>query len=238
MSVPRLTRSARRTVAAILLLVACGSLVAGCGGSSGNGVASKSALEIVTAARAAAESASSVHVVAQLSQTRGPSGSTKLEASASASRGQFSLGLISFEVIVIGSTAYLKGSPAFVQSVAGASVPSGAWLKGSTSSGRLTGLGSLVEKRKSVRQLLTPVALIKKGATSTLNGQPVIEVKEKGRKLFNATYFIATTGKPYPVQIVKSGLENGKITFSEWNSPVSVSPPSNAVEVSQLSSKG
>jgi hypothetical protein len=47
---------------------------------------------------------------------------------------------------------------------------------------------------------------------------------------------VATSGKPYPLQIAKGGSESGTITFSDWNKPVTITAPSNAVDLSELKS--
>ncbi len=52
--------------------------------------------------------------------------------------------------------------------------------------------------------------------------------------LEQGTLYIATTGPAYPVAIVKEGTDSGKITFDEWNKPVTLTAPSNSVDLSQL----
>ena len=48
------------------------------------------------------------------------------------------------------------------------------------------------------------------------------------------TLDVATTGKPYPIQIRKSGKGGGKISFDRWNAPVTLAAPKNAIDLSQL----
>ncbi|MFI4972859.1 MAG: hypothetical protein ACHP7H_09280, partial [Hyphomicrobiales bacterium] len=74
---------------ALLLTVALTAALTGCG-SSGNGVASKSASEILAASKAAADSATSVHVAGKSSQ--GPLSITlNLDMASNGGRGQISL---------------------------------------------------------------------------------------------------------------------------------------------------
>jgi len=54
---------------------------------------------------------------------------------------------------------------------------------------------------------------------------------EQTAKLYSGALFIATTGKPYPVELVKHGKETGQTTSSGWNQPVSLSAPANAVAI-------
>ncbi len=47
--------------------------------------------------------------------------------------------------------------------------------------------------------------------------------------------YVAATGKPYPVAIVgdKKG-QSGAVTFDDWNKSVSLSAPSDALDISQF----
>jgi hypothetical protein len=51
----------------------------------------------------------------------------------------------------------------------------------------------------------------------------------------NSKLYVAATGKPYPVAIVggKKG-QSGAITFDDWNKSVSLSAPSNAVDIGKF----
>jgi hypothetical protein len=212
------------------LTVGLAVALAGCGGSSGNGVASKSASEILAASKAAADSASSVHVASKSSV--GPLSLTlNLDLASDGGRGQIAIGVLSAEVIRTGNTLYLKGNPAFDQSLrttTGLHAPEGKWLKTPVSSVRLAQLASLTDLSGELGRVLSSPGTISKGATTTLNGQKAIELKETAR-LSSGSLYVATTGKPYPLQIVKSGRETGQTTFSAWNEPVSLTAPANAI---------
>jgi hypothetical protein len=41
-------------------------------------------------------------------------------------------------------------------------------------------------------------------------------------------------GRAYPLLMRKTGQETGETKFTDWNKPVAVDPPANAVELSQL----
>jgi hypothetical protein len=61
--------------------------------------------------------------------------------------------------------------------------------------------------------------------------QKAIELNER-TKVYAGSLFIATTGKPYPIEQVKSGgRERGKTSFSGWGQPVPLSAPSPAVDI-------
>ena len=221
--------------AAPLALVLAVGAVAGCGGSSGNGVASKSPAEIVAAARAAADGASSVHVSGS-TVTAGTPLTLDLSLVANkGGRGRIAENGLSFELIELEGTVYIKGSAAFYKhfaGAAGAQLLQGKWLKAPATSASFAGLSSLTELHKLLDAALanSDKALVKT-ATSTVKGQAVVGVKDTAQ---GETIYVATTGRPYPVAATKRGAGGGTIAFAEWDKPVVLTAPANAVDIEQL----
>jgi hypothetical protein len=212
-------------------------VLAGCG-SSDNGMASKSAAEILAATRAAAQSAGSVLIT-----NRSSVGKTKATLDASLARDQGHARVAfpgtSFEAIRTGNTLYVKGNRAFdaqLERGLGVKVPHGVWLKGSAS-GPLAQLGSIANIKNELPLLLGGQGALRKGSATKINGQPAIELKQE-HKLYTATLYVSTTGKPYPIVRRTTGHQSGQTTFTGWNDPVSVTAPGNAVELSQLQHAG
>lgn len=220
-----------------LLLVLLATL-AGCGdsSSSGNGVASKSPIEIISAAKTAADSANSVHVAGSIVNA-GTTIALDMELlRGTGGRGRLSQDGLSFELIEVGGSVYIKGSPAFYSHFAGgaaAQLLQGKWLKAPANTGSFATLGSLTDLRKLLDSTLSSHGTLAKGSTSTIEGQEAVGVKDLSR---GGTLYVATTGKPFPLQITKSGSGGGKVTFSHWNAPVTVTAPANAVDLGQLES--
>jgi hypothetical protein len=218
---------ARPTTAATLLLLL---LLVGCDSSSSNGVASKSAGEILAASRAAAIAASSVHVISRSAQ--GPAVvRLNLQLTSGGGRAQVSILGVDYEAIRIGDVLYVKGSPVFYKrlaAVTGVHVPVGRWLKAPAGTRALAEFRALTSP--SELELLLSTVGSSKGATTTIKGQPVIELREAG-KLYAGAMYVATTGKPYPYEILKHGAETSQTTFSDWDEPVSLSAPANAVAI-------
>jgi hypothetical protein len=225
---------------AAMALVLAAALIAGCGASSssGNGVASKSPSEILAATKTATAGASSVHVAGALS-----SGGTPLTldmdlVSGRGGRGQISENGLSFELIVVGDTVYIKGSPAFYSHFGGAAAAQlfqGKWLQAPVSSGELASLASLTNLSRLLDQALASHGTLAKGATTTIAGQPVVELRGATN---TGSLYIATTGQPYPIEVVKRGSETGHVSFTRWNDPVSLTAPSGAIDLSQLQHAG
>jgi hypothetical protein len=227
-----LTRSmnAARAGAGVVL---CLALLSGCGATD-NGVATKPASQILAATRTAAQSASSVHVVANSKILKGRP--LELDASLSRRQGYARVSFFGFslEAIRSGDTIYVKGNQAFnarLESTRGVNVPSGRWLKGGTST--LGQIGTFTDISKELPLILSGSGGVIKGKTTKIGGQPAIALKLT-RKLYTGTLYVATTGKPYPLKLTKTGRETGGTTFTGWNDPVTVSPPANAVEITKL----
>jgi hypothetical protein len=217
--------------------LAVGAL-AGCGGSSnGNGVAAKTPAEIVAGAKLLADAASSVRVSGSILSGNSQITVTLYLVAGKGGRGQISENGLSFEVIRIHDTAYIKGSPAFYSHLAGAAAAQllqGRWLKAPASSGSLASLAPLTDLRQLLDATLTAHGALVKGASTTLNGQKVLAVKDTSE---GGTLYVATTGPPYPVDVSKGGTGGGRIVFDRWNQPASITAPGSAIDVTQLQSR-
>src|ERR1017187_1266282 len=164
------TAQARSGGALAPLTVGLAVALAGCGGSSGNGVASKSASAILLASRAAAHSASSVHLTSRNS-VGSVSLTLTLDLSSAGGQGQVALPGLSFEVVRIGDTLYLKGDSGFDQSLrstTGLKAPQGRWLKTPINNFRLAQLAAVTELSGELGRVLASAGPITKGAATTL----------------------------------------------------------------------
>lgn len=214
-------------------VAACGS--SGSSGSSGNGVADKSANDILKATSNAIESAKSVHVSGALSDS---GQSIKLDLNILSGRGatgSMTQNGLSFRIIAVGKYVYINGSPGFWKHFGGgaaATLFQGKWLKAPASNSDFASMASLTDLHKLAQSLLTGHGTLSKGSTSTVNGQKVVAVKDSEGQLY-----VATTGKPYPVQIAKTGSSNQHVDFDKYNASVSLTAPSKSIDISQLQGK-
>ncbi|HEX3910786.1 MAG TPA: hypothetical protein VHW67_08810 [Solirubrobacteraceae bacterium] len=220
--------------------------LAGCGGgssssssaSSGNGVSDKSPTDIIAATKSSSDAATSVHVTGSIVSEGSPITLDMNLLAGKGGRGKISEGGLAFELIQVGKTVYIKGSPAFYKHIGGnaaAQLLQGKWLKAPASDADFASLSQLTNLRQLVDQTLSNHdASLTKAGTSTVAGQKVVGITDKGK----GTLYIAATGKPYPVQITKSGSEGGKINFDRWNNTVTLSAPANSIDVAQLQSAG
>jgi len=220
---------------AVAVLLAVTTLT-GCGGAStANGVAAKAPAEIVAAARAAGDAANSVHLSGSIVSGGSPI-TLDLQLAGDGGRGTVSENGLSFEVIHVGGTVYIKGSPAFYQHVGGAAAAQllkGRWLKAPASTGSFASLASLTDLRQLVDMTLAIRGTLARTGTATVGGQNVVGVTDSSR---SGTLYVATTGQPYPIAVTEGGTSGGKIVLDRWNEPVSLAAPANAVDIAQLQS--
>jgi hypothetical protein len=240
----RLSLRGLTAAAALILLIA---LLTGCGGgsssssssSSDNGVADKSPADILAATKVAADAAKTVHVSGSIVSDGSPITLDMNLLAGKGGRGQLSESGLAFELIQVGKTVYIKGSPAFYKKIGGtaaAQLLQGKWLKAPASNSDFASLSQLTDLRQLVDQTLeNHGSSLTKTGTSTVNGQKVVGIADKSK---GGTLYIAATGQPYPVQIVKTGSSGGKITFDRWNSSVTLAAPANAIDVAQLQRAG
>jgi hypothetical protein len=233
---PRWLRSGAPLALALLIVAA----IAGCGGSSssGNGVADKSPAEILAATKAATDSATTVHVAGSIVSNKSPITLDMNLLANKGGRGQLSENGLAFELIQVGGTVYIKGSAAFYKHIGGtaaAQLLQGKWLKAPSSNSSFASLSQLTDLRQLVDQTLASHGTLKKTGTTTVDGQKVVGITDTTK---GGTLYIATTGKPYPIEISKGGSGGGKITFDRWNRSVTLSAPANSIDVAQLQSAG
>jgi hypothetical protein len=222
-----------------LLVVALAPALTGCGGASpaGNGVASQPPGRIVASATAAATAAASVHVAGSiLSEGKPISLNMELDAE-KGGKGRVTLGDLSVDVVNVDRAVYVRAGSAFYSRFAGpaaARLLQAKWLRGSNVSGPLASFTSLTDLRKLLGSTLAGHhGGLSRGSTTTVNGKRAVGVTDAGG---GGTLYVASTGTPYPLEIIKRGPGGGKLVFDRWNQPVSLAVPPDPVDLHQLQS--
>lgn len=241
----RLRTTAALTATAVLViggLGACSSSGTSSGDSSSaapsvaatpNGVQDLKADEILAKSKAAAEAATSV-TVNLTTEAQGQEIRTDLTISSDGSQGTLGQpGGEAVEVVATPTTYYVKGG-GFAESFgANAADVEGKWLavpKDNPAAQTFTGLGSVKDFASST---LNPPSDMKKGETKDIDGVPAIGLVSK-----EATLWISTVGEPYPLMIEAPEGTKGQMMLSNWNAPVTITPPPEAdvVDISSLQS--
>ncbi len=219
--------------AACSLLAACAISACGGGSSSGNGIDAKSPNEIVSAALGTINSAKSAHISGRVISGGSPITLNLSLVSGQGGRGQMSEGGLGFQIEVIGHEVYINGSPSFWKHFGGAAaaqVFQGKWLKAPTS-GQFASLAQLSNLHALLGTVLSTHGSLTKTGTTTVNGQSAVGVRDTTN---GGTLYVATTGKPYPLEILKGGGQGGRIVLGSFDQPVSLTPPANAIDISQF----
>lgn len=223
----------RRLLAGGFWFLLVGLVVVGCGSGADNGVASKSPDAIVSAASNAVAGASTVHVAGTINNGGSPTTIDLFLAKGKGGKGLMGQSGVSFKVLTLNGEVYVNGSAAFWRHFGGnpaAQLLNGKWLK-APASGQFAPLAMLTNPQDLFSQLVGNHGTLAKGKTTTVRGRSVIAVKDTTR---GGTLYVATTGKPYPVEISKGGSGGGRVDFDQFNQPVSLAPPSPAIDISQL----
>jgi hypothetical protein len=219
----------------LLGLVLAATLFGGCGGSSsGNGIASKTPAQILAAAKAAADGAATVHIAGSIVSEGKPLSIDMELLRDRGGRGQITLEGLSIDLIRVDRIVYINGSAAFYRHVAGptaAQLLQGKWLKAPASSGNFSSLASLTNLGKLIDTTLAAHGTLARGATTTVDGQKAVAVNDVSK---GGTLYVAATGSPYPIEVVKHGGGGGRIVFDRWNKPVVLAAPANAININQL----
>ena len=213
----------------------CGSSGSGGSAAKDNGVGAKSADDIVTTSLAAAQAASSVHIKAaslggqplafDLHLVKGKGGA-----------GHVTTNGLTFDMVRVGDKAYFKGDADFWSNFGGTAAGqlfAGKWIVSSASTGKLASFTPLTDLSALMSSTLSKHGTLEKGETTTVGGQPAIAVKDTGSS--GGTLYVATTGNPYPLKIVTTGSDSGTIVFDRWDQSFTLTAPSDAVDLDQLS---
>src|SRR5581483_525523 len=221
--------------AGIVFVCAAAALLAGCGGSKGNGEAGKTPQQIVSDAEAAAKNASTVHVFGSGTAN---GAALKLDlylVKGKGGRGHLTANGLSFDLIRIGNRAYFRGDASFWRQFGGAAAATllkGRWLSAPANQGDFAAFAPLTDIAKLFDSILGSHGSLTKGEKTKVDGQPVIGVVDKGKT--GGTLYVATTGSPYPLEVLSPSAEHGAVHFADWNANVSLSAPANPVDINKL----
>ena len=225
--------------ASAFALALAAALLAGCGSHSKaakpNGEASKPADQVFGDARSAATSASSAHVSGSLVANGTPFTLDISTARNKGAKGSVSISGLQFDLVKIGDTAYIKGSDAFLKHFAGAAIAQlihGRWVKASATSKRFRSFAALASINGLFAQISSNHGKLVNDGKKTYRGQPAVVIRDTSD---NSRLYVAATGKPYPLALAGGNKkQSGRIAFDDWNKPVSLSAPSDAIDITSL----
>lgn len=231
--------SRRRTGASVVALLATATLAA-CGSGSSHGAsgeAQKSAQQILADAVAATQNAGSVHVSGS-----GVSSGEQFSLDVVATNGKGGGGTVglkggSFQMVVSGTTVYLKASSADWTKLSGSSAAGqalgGKWLSTTTDNPDYGQLASFVDLNTLVTQMAKPSGTVVKQPLTTVDGIKVIPLHDTGDQ--GGTLDVAATGSPLIVELsAGGGGDQGSVKFDQYGKAQVPPTPSGAVSLDSL----
>lgn len=207
--------------------------VAACGSASDNGVASKPPNAILASARQAINGARSVHVSGTVSSNGTPINLDLHLVTGKGGEGQMATSGLSFQLVSLDNSVYIKGTPAFWRHFGGAAAATlfaGKWLK-APASGDFASFAALTNLPQLFSSALGTHGSLTKGKSTTAHGRSVVPLKDAAQ---GGTLYVATTGTPYPIEIAKPGAAGGRINFDQFNQSVPLTAPTDAIDITQL----
>jgi hypothetical protein len=190
-------------------------------GTGPNGIEKLTADEILAASKAAAQSASWVHM-------RGTQSGTTLDLTIGhdTATGTVTQDGLTAQLLAVDGTTYLKGDKAFWDNASGTGsgdALAGKWVVAGDTAGTDTyGLDTFTDVRRVFDSVLAPSGSLTKGGTATVNGVRAVGLQDATA---GETLWVALDGPPYPVRIDPSTPTTDPPTFSDWNVPATVTPP-------------
>lgn len=200
-----------------------------------NGVQDLPADQILEKTRAAASGASSVTVKADVPQ-EGQQVSFDLTVTNNGAQGTFTTSQVGeLQLITTPDMTYIKGDDNFNKSYGGdaaVTLLSGKWLGVPSSDPQASSFSGFSDIKSFVESILqTDAKSFTKEGTKDIDGVPCVGIKGD-----EGTLWVATVGEPFPMSVTPPEGQQGSLTLSGWNAPVTITPPpaEEVVDISQL----
>jgi hypothetical protein len=234
---------------AVLFVAGCGGGGSGGGGSTQtSSLATKPANVVVRDAAKAVKDASSFHMSGQVRAGSGMLGAKSIGLDLTVVRdkgatGSMTLGGAKIDLIVTGNNGYLRAGPAFWKLVASkegnrqmggfvAQLFGNKWIKFPANNKQFGALTDPANPNSLFKSLTRDHGKLANKGETTYKGQSVVAIQDTTQ---GGTLYVAATGTPYPVALIKTGGKNGgSITFDNWNQSVTVTAPKGAVDLSKF----
>jgi hypothetical protein len=208
--------------------------------AASNGEASKSGPQIIADTQKAIAAAKSVHIVGS-----GTSAGTKLTIDITydtspngGGEGHLSINGLGFDIAHVAGKTYFRGDAKFLTQytgAAGAKLLAGKWFfVRNAAAGSFASLVELTNLSTLAAAIIGTTDTIAKGETTTVAGQPAIELTKKGTA---GSLDIATTGPAYPLELSPGGSASGVIRFEDWDQPVTLPIPKNPLDYAKIVGK-
>jgi hypothetical protein len=216
----------RRRVAGAVLCLAIAAGTAACGGSGGGPLGGMDANQITMKAFADLKAAKSVHVTGPTNEN-GLRYNLNVTLGATDCQGTFASGAKgTFSVLKVNGSTYFSADPTFWKLAAsGPSVPvetfNGKYLKVGPNSRTLAALGVLCHPSQLASPFSGQVSgMVERGYT-TINGQKALHITDSGD---SDGIYVSVSSTPEVLRL--DAGSNANLTFTNYNAPLNLAPPS------------
>jgi hypothetical protein len=241
-----MTKSRRKPPWLIAVTVTCfafSALATSAASAAGQG-RSKSPGQVLKAAIASGTEKGSVRVTVHFFSGK-TTGELVQDSARQTAKQTVAIGKERISIVLRHDTAYFAGNSQgltkyFGLSKAVAAELSGRWISISPTDSGFQSVTAGLTLSAALKEV-TPTGTVTRGKKKTVNRQPTVSVLGTGSAGgTRTTLFVATRGKPLPVEAVAStgagSTASGEIvTFSRWGEKVTTPTPSNSIPVSTLS---
>jgi hypothetical protein len=202
------------------------------------GLADLPAQQILAKATDAARNSPSVLIKGRVDQS-GKSARLDLRLKgADGGVGTVTLGTREFRIVRVGGELYVTGGRGAYPELGRA----GALLEGkpvhvSATDPRFAEIAGFTDLRGILSRLLAPGTGLSKGARREINGRPALALLNAAGR--GGTLWVARSGTPYPLRLdvpaSSGGPASGTLDFLEYGSPVLLTPPAGALDLTPTS---
>ncbi|MGH8890239.1 MAG: hypothetical protein ACRDV3_10875 [Acidothermaceae bacterium] len=169
--------------------------------------------------------------------------------------GSIGVGGGTVKIIAVSGTTYIQFDSQAFAAFAGSDVPAsavsalaGKWLsvssaEDSSSDNPFSGISDIANLKSFAQEFVPSGSVSKDSKTTKINGQDAIGLIDDGGgdPTQAGTLYVQAGGSHLPLEVVPSpnasssaGPTTGKIDFTDYNAPVTLTAPSGAIDISQL----
>jgi len=218
------------------------------------------AIKLYQQAIASLSSVKSVHLKGEGSEGADTFSIDMQFANGKGATGSIGISGATMKIVAVGDSTYIQADPKAFSALSGGQIPAdalqmiaGKWLKFSaadaaSSDNPLGGFGADFSDLKSFAQQFAPTGSISlEPGTKTINGKTAVGIIDAGDSNEDQSIlYVEKDGDHLPLQIVpgpkasagtgSSGPSTGTINFTDYNKPVTITEPTDAIDISQLMS--
>jgi hypothetical protein len=227
------------------MALAIALVLAGCGGGSSTSshpLDGLTAKQVLARAQSATRHAHSVHFVAHVEESGKVTDVDFRLNDKHRVVGTFAVGGANLQVRLVGQYIYVKADRTFWQQSVGtaaAQLLTGKWLKAPVSDPNFGSFSDLASFDAIATKVLKSSGKFTRVAGKSVAGQRTVGLHDAGGSGGDkGTLYVSDASPAFPLLVLpdQSASSQGRVTFSEWNEPVTVNAPpsSQVVDASKL----